>query len=37
MRRKKMSRKQSQRNFRRGNRVNRRNTIPVVRRGGYRL
>lgn len=38
MRRRKMNRKQSRRNFSKGNRVNRRNTgIPVVQRGGYRI
>lgn len=37
MKRKRLNRRQSQRNFSRGNRVNRRNAIPVVKRGGYRL
>lgn len=36
-RRRKMSRRQNRRNFRRGNRVNKRNNIPVTVRGGYRM
>nr|QJB20716.1 MAG: hypothetical protein [Microvirus sp.] len=37
MYRRKLNRKSSKRNFQRGNRVNKRNNIPIVRRGGYRL
>ena len=37
MKRRPMNRKQSRRNFSKGNRVNRKNRIPVTVRGGYRL
>lgn len=35
--RRKMNRKQSRKSFRKGDRVNRRNTVSVIRRGGIRL
>lgn len=37
MKRKRLNRRQSRKNFNRGNRVNKRNNIPIARRGGYRL
>ena len=38
MRRRPLNRKQSNRNFKRGNRVNKRNSrSPIVQRGGYRI
>lgn len=38
MKRRRLNRKQSRRNFSRGNRVNRRNIkMPVTQRGGYRI
>ena len=38
MRRRPLNRKQSKRNFNRGNRVNKRNIrSPIVQRGGYRI
>lgn len=38
MKRRRMTRYQSKRNFNRGNRVNKRNVkMPVTQRGGYRI